>query len=221
MKLAVKPGNRAASAPETKRLALVLAAAVLAGFIPFSAQARQATPQDTVVRLHTALVGVMQQADALGFDGRYNTLAPTLVASFNLPLMAQVTIGRHWRRLSDDQQALFVDLFTRLTLVTYASRFDDYSGERFETVAETRTRKSVVVKTRLVKAGGETIRLDYLLRQFGDQWRIIDVLAKGAYSELATRRSEYTSVIRREGFPALMSKLNRKVGELVQSARAK
>ena len=204
-----------------QRLTLALAAVLLAGFIPFSAEARQATPVETVNRLHAALLGVMREASALGFDGRYNTLAPTVVASFNLPLMAQVTVGRHWRGLNDEQRARLVDAFTRMTLVIYADRFDDYSGERFDFLTEDQTPRSVLVKTQLVKADGEKVRLDYLLRQFDDEWRIIDVLSKGTYSELATRRSEYTAVIKREGFPALISKLNRKVTELTQKARAK
>lgn len=202
-------------------LALVLATLVLAGFIAPGVRAAQATPAATVDQLHVTLIGVMQQAGALGFDGRYQTLAPTVMASFNLPLMAQVTVGRHWRSLSEEQKASFIDAFSRMTLVTYATRFDDYSGERFEFVAETQTAKSVVVKTQLVKANGERIRLNYILRKYGEEWRIIDVLAKGSYSELATRRSEYSSILKREGFPALLSKLNNKVAELVQKGRAR
>jgi phospholipid transport system substrate-binding protein len=74
------------------------------------------------------------------------------------------------------------------------------------------------VRTRLRKADGETVRLDYLLRQFDSQWLIIDVLAKGSYSELATRRSEYISVLKREGFEGLIAKLDRKVAELMQKS---
>ncbi len=202
-------------------LAVAIAALVLAGFIAPSARAAQATAVATVDQLHGVLIGVMQQAGTLGFDGRYQTLAPTVMGSFNLALMAQVTVGRHWRRLSEEQKARFVDAFTRMTLVTYAARFDGYSGEHFETVSESRTAKSVVVKTALVKANGDRIRLNYILRKYGKEWRIIDVLAKGSYSELATRRSEYSSILKRQGFPALLSKLNRKVAELVQKGRAR
>lgn len=172
-------------------------------------------------RLHGALIGVMRQADALGFQGRYDALAPTVTASFNLPLMARVTVGRYWKGLGEDERARLIDAFTRLTLVNYASRFDDYSGQRFEFVTRTETPRSVLIKTRLVKADDEPIRLDYVFRRFDDEWRIIDVLAKGSYSELATRRSEYTSIIKRQGFPVLLSKLDQKITDLVEKAKAK
>ncbi len=204
-----------------KRLTLLLAAAAFAGVIAPDAQAGQATPADIVERLHTALIGVMQQADALGFEGRYEVLAPTVSASYNLSLMARVTIGRHWNRLNEDEQARFIDAFTRMTMVNYASRFDDYSGERFEFVARDQTGRTVRIKTRLVKVDGEPIRLDYILRRYDGEWRIIDVLAKGSYSELATRRSEYTSIVKRQGFPALMSKLDKKITELAEKAKRK
>jgi phospholipid transport system substrate-binding protein len=201
-----------------RRCVVVLAALLMAAFIPLTAQARQATPTETVDGLHSALLGVMQQANALGFQGRYNTLAATVMSSFNFPLMAQVSVGRRWKGLSEAQQARFIDAFTRMTLVTYATRFDSYSGERFEFVEEGQTARSIVVRTRLRKADGETIRLDYLLRRFDSQWLIIDVLAKGSYSELATRRSEYISVLKRDGFEGLMAKLDRKVAELMQKS---
>ena len=198
--------------------ALLLAALVIGALIPSWAQARQATPAETVNRLHAALIGSMRQGSAVGFQGRYNALAPTVVDSFNLGLMAQVTVGRQWRRLSAHQQARLTEAFTRMTLVIYATRFDDYSGERFELVSEDKTPRSIVVMTRLIKADGEAVKLDYLLREFDGEWRIIDVLAKGSYSELATRRSEYSSVLKREGFEALIAKLNRKVAELIQDS---
>ena len=201
-----------------RHLAPILGALLMAAFIPLTAEARQATPGETVEQLHTALIGVMRQADALGFQGRYNALAPTVMASFNFPLMAQVTVGRRWKGLNEAQRRRFVDAFTRMTLVTYASRFDGYSGERFEFVQEDRTARSIVVRTQLRKANGETVRLDYMLRKYGEEWRIIDVLAKGTYSELATRRSEYTSVLRQHGFEALISKLDSKVAELMRKS---
>jgi phospholipid transport system substrate-binding protein len=45
-------------------------------------------------------------------------------------------------------------------------------------------------------------------------WRIIDVFLKGTVSELATRRSEFTSVIRRGGAEALVQLLQKKTAEL-------
>jgi phospholipid transport system substrate-binding protein len=48
------------------------------------------------------------------------------------------------------------------------------------------------------------------MRQFGDEWRIIDVYLKGTYSEVATKRSEYSSILRDKGVDALIRELDAK-----------
>ncbi|MGI9431564.1 MAG: ABC transporter substrate-binding protein, partial [Myxococcota bacterium] len=42
-------------------------------------------------------------------------------------------------------------------------------------------------------------------------WRIIDVFLNGTVSELALRRSEYSSVIRSDGYEALRDGLREKI----------
>jgi len=72
-----------------------------------------------------------------------------------------------------------------------------------------------MVFSRLDKGDGETIQLNYRLRPDGnDGWKIIDVLLNGTVSELALRRSEYSSLIQREGFTALMTALNARIDDL-------
>ena len=53
-----------------------------------------------------------------------------------------------------------------MTIATYASRFDGYSGERFEVdpAVETRAAGSVV-HTRIVQSNGEPVALNYLMRE--------------------------------------------------------
>ena len=69
------------------------------------------------------------------------------------------------------------------------------------------------VKTRLVRPDDEDVTLDYRLRKTDTGWRIIDVYANGTISELALRRSEYSALLRREGFASLIEALDKKSGE--------
>jgi phospholipid transport system substrate-binding protein len=60
------------------------------------------------------------------------------------------------------------------------------------------------------------VQLDYRLRKAngnGD-WRIVDVYLNGTVSELALRRSEYSSLIKREGFQALLAALHERIDSL-------
>ncbi len=54
--------------------------------------------------------------------------------------------------------------------------------------------------------------INYLMRRSDGAWRIADVYLTGTISELATRRSEFSSVLRDQGVDGLIAVLNRKAG---------
>jgi phospholipid transport system substrate-binding protein len=83
-----------------------------------------------------------------------------------------------------------------------------------EIVGQQPSAAGVIVKTRIIKASGEAINIDYLMRQNGGAWQIWDVYLDGAISQLATQRSEFGAVLHRQGFDGLISALQRKVKAL-------
>jgi phospholipid transport system substrate-binding protein len=46
------------------------------------------------------------------------------------------------------------------------------------------------------------------------KWRIVDVFLDGSISELATRRSEFSSIVERDGISALVNDLGEKSHEM-------
>jgi len=66
------------------------------------------------------------------------------------------------------------------------------------------------VKSQIVKANGEPVKIDYLMRRSGDGWLISDIYVDGAISEVATRRSEFAAILKTEGIDGLIAALNRK-----------
>jgi phospholipid transport system substrate-binding protein len=132
-----------------------------------------------------------------------------------------VALGRQWRALEPDEREQFVELLTRVTVATYASRFDGYSGERFELGEEDDAPQGLRrVRSRIARSDGEDVELDYRLRSVDGSWRIIDVFLNGTVSELALRRAEYTSVIDRRGYPALIEALEERILVLAASGPA-
>lgn len=176
------------------------------------AEAATEPASQVVERLNAGLLDVMQKAEELGFDGRVEALAEVLGGTYHLPVMTKAAVGRYWRRFDGKQREYLVDAFTRMTLATYADRFNGYSGERFEVLEEVPTIKDLVlVKNRLVKSNGDIIMLNYLTRPYGNNWRIVDVYLDAKYSELARLRSEFLSVLSKGGFTALMAKLEERI----------
>ncbi len=197
--------------------AAAFALAVLSpGTVPAQGGPAQEGPAAVVERFHTDLLGVMRNAGRLGYRGRVRMLSPAIDDAFHMPEMARLVAGSsRWKSLSDDRKRAFVDAFTRMTTATYAHRFKGFAGEGFRTLETVPVRaETVLVKTSLTRSGGEAVQLSYLLRRFGDGWRVIDIFLKGTISELATRRSEYASVLRRKGFDALIARIDDTVASL-------
>jgi len=204
-------------------LRAALAALAIAALIPFSATAQQGPEAKTAARgvvesFYDSLLHVMRNAQELGFQGRYDTLDGVIRTAYNLPAMAKAAVAGEWQRLSAEQRQMLVDAFSRMSIATYASRFDGYGGEKLEVLdTQDGPRGTLVVKTRIVKSDGEAVTLNYLMREYEKHWRIIDVFLKGTISELAKNRSEYGAVMKREGFDSLIAKINAKVAELGNS----
>lgn len=178
------------------------------------------TATQVIDRFHGVLLNVMRDAKTLGYDGRYKLLDPAIRASFNLDVMAQIVSGSFWGELDPAAKARLVDGFGRMTIASYAARFDGYDGENFETLAdETAPRDGRLVKTRLVRVGEEPVNFNYMLRQYDGDWRVIDIYLNGTFSEMATKRSEYTSVLKNQGFDVLMARLESRVADLASGKK--
>ena len=158
--------------------------------------------------LYSALLDTMKQAKHLGLKGRYDKLSPVLAKTYDLTSMSRIAFGSGWAALSQEQQLDIVNAFTRMTVATYASRFDGFSGEQFE-ILETidRPNGDKIVKTQIVKSDGGAVPLNYLMRKSGSDWKIVDIYLDGTISELANRRAEFGAILKSGGPDALVGSL--------------
>jgi len=180
------------------------------------AGAQQPNAIQVVEAFHQSLLEVMKEAKTLGVKGRYKKLAPRIERSFHLPLMIQVATSSHWRKADEERVDKLVAAFTHLSISTYASQFDGYSGQSFETREEKPgPQKTTLVTTWIVEPDSETVELIYVTRKFKGEWRIVDVLVESGISELAVRRSEYRRILRTKGIDGLIDTLNAKADQLL------
>lgn len=193
----------------------VLASSLLLARLDMAHAASEVAPTAVVAKFYGALLDAMKHAKELGFAGRQKALAPAIENSFNLSEMTRISVGQQWANLTDEQRQRLVQAFSHYTIATYASRFDGYSGEKFEVQPETlQQARGLLVQTKLVPGSGDTIELNYLMQKSDDGWRIIDVYLSGTISELANRRSEFSSVLNRDGADALVALINEKTAGL-------
>lgn len=198
------------------RRLLIAATAATVLVPPFTACAADNGAVAIVSAFYNTLLQAMKGGKQLGFAGRRDLLAPAVTRAFDLPLMARITVGPQWANMSADDQQKFVSAFSDYSIATYANRFDDYSGEKFDVSPQAvpSTGSDVVVHSKLVPGSGDPVELDYLMRRTGGTWKIVDVYLSGTISQLAAQRSEFTAVLRRGGAAALIQSLHEKVAQL-------
>ena len=173
------------------------------------------SPSQAIDSLHAHLLDVMKNAEALGYDGRSAKLAPVIPEHFDVSFMAEKSVGRHWKSASDEDRQRFLETFLRFMVANYAGQFDGYSGQSFETLGEEPARlDTMLVRTLLLDPSDENIELNYRLRQVDGEWRIIDVYLDGTVSELALRRSEFSGIVKREDFDALIAAIDERIAKL-------
>ena len=190
---------------------LCIALSLAVGIFAESAAALAVNPQDNVRGFYDTLLTTMRNGPTLGQSGRYVRLAPVVDRVFDVPSMTRLAVGPTWATLPPAQQQQLIDAFRHYVAATYADRFDSYSGQQLQVTGERPYKADVIVQTKIVKSDGDTTTLDYLMHQNQGSWQISDVFLDGTISQLAIQRSEFHSILRREGVDGLVMALNRKV----------
>jgi len=137
--------------------------------------------------------------------------------AFNLPAMTRISIGPAWTQIPPDDQQALIRAFSDWSIATFAGRFDGFSGESFQLRGEnTLQNGDRLVRTQLIRPRDEPVALNYLMRDFGGTWRVVDVYLSGTVSELASRRAEFTGLLRDGGAPRLEAELRRRTEALLR-----
>src|SRR6202011_4688186 len=140
---------------------------------------------DTVQRLYDALLSTMKNGRTLGQSGRFTQLEPVIRGTFDIPSMSQLSVGPSWATLTEAQRQQVMESFGRYISAIYADRFDSYAGQKLQVTGEPPAAGGVIVRSQIVKANGEPVNVDYMMRRKGDSWLISDIYLDGAISEVA------------------------------------
>jgi phospholipid transport system substrate-binding protein len=215
--------KRVSSKPVIQKTAAWKTAALAAGLgiamLAYPAHAVPVSGGDTVQGLYDMLLGTMKSGRSLGQSGRFARLEPVIRRTFDIPTMARLSVGSSWATLSEAQRQQVIESFGRYISAIYADRFDSYAGQKLQVTEEQPAAAGLMVKSQIIKANGEPVNVDYVMRRNGDTWLISDIYLDGAISEVATRRSEFGAILKSEGIDGLIAALNRKANILTASTQ--
>ena len=190
--------------------AVGFAVVLVLGLLSGPVLAMPASGSDTVQGLYDTLLSTMKNGRTLGQSGRFVQLEPVIRRTFDIATMARLSVGSSWAALTEAQRQQMTDSYGRYISAIYAERFDSYGGQKLQVTDEQAAPAGIMVHSQIVKANGEPVKVDYLMRRNGETWLIADVYLDGAISEVATRRSEFAGILKHEGIDGLIAALNRK-----------
>jgi phospholipid transport system substrate-binding protein len=187
---------------------LIAGALLLAMAAPVALHAQPTDSARAAVQtLDEGLLAIMKAKGSA--KGRAATIAPVIDRTFDLALMTRLAVGANWNTIAAGDQQALVAAFRRMTIAQYATNFDDWSGESFTIDPNIEERAGdKLVRTTLTQPGKPGTAISYRLRQSGGEWKIIDVYYLNSISQIATRRSDFASVLAKGGAKALIAHLD-------------
>jgi phospholipid transport system substrate-binding protein len=201
----------------TRRAAIVFAA-MAALPPPAQVQAASPPPDQPLRALYTALDAAMRAGSTSSFPQRFAALAPVLDRVFDLETVLKVSVGLRWDTMDPASRVDLLKVYRRFTVATYAANFNRYDGERFQILPGWRdSGLDRIVATEIITQA-DHLRLDYVMRDDKDMWRVVDVLLEGSISRVAVQRSAFRKILVSGKVDALIASLRRKIADLSDGA---
>jgi len=136
---------------------------------------------------------------------------------FDINGIGKWALGRYWRKTSKSERSEYLVLFENLIVSTYANRFSQYTKEKLTVKGSSSRGKFALVKSQINGGKEKPIRIEWRVTFPDGNYKIFDIVVEGV-SMVRTQRSEFSSVIRRNGgkISVLLAALRKKTNKSIQ-----
>ena len=188
-------------------LLLCVGLLLVAAMGPARAQgAADGDPASFVAEVGQQVIAVLDTPDATE-DQRDLAFRKVFDRSMDTDVMARRALGHHWRRASQSQRETYLRLFRDHVIRIYAAQLSSYAGENFSVLRKQAAQGSEsVVLARITGKHGTPLDLSFRVRNTDGSFHIVDMNLSGV-SLIVTKRSEFNAIVRREGMPGLLRRL--------------
>ena len=138
---------------------------------------------------------------------------------FDRDYAARQVLGRHARGADDADVKLFADALADNLMQRYGDSLLDFNTKlRVRVKSETALPRGLGVKvsSEMLRAGGEPVPVDYLMRQSGGTWKVFDVMVEGV-SFVQTFRQQFDAELTHKSIKQVAADL--RSGELQADAK--
>jgi phospholipid transport system substrate-binding protein len=143
-------------------------------------------------------------------EQRRDALRKVIRERFSQTKMAQLTLGRHWRKRTREEKKQFAELFGKLLEKTYISKVEAYTDEKVVFVKEFVKKRKAQIYTKVVTDTVE-IPIDYrMFRKKDGTWMVYDIVIEGV-SLVGNYRSQFDQSLQKGSYEDLVRDLKTKV----------
>ena len=128
---------------------------------------------------------------------------------FDFTESARRALGPHWERRTAEERQEFARLLGDLLERAFASRLEQYAGERIQYTGESVNGNLATVKTTIITKSGAELPVDYQVLRRGDRWFVYDVWIEGV-SLMNNYRVQFNKIIQTSSYEDLVRKLKAK-----------
>ena len=141
-------------------------------------------------------------------DERRSKLRQIMTERFDFNEMAKRSLGTEWSKITPEEQADFVKVFSELLAKTYMNRVEKVTRDMVKVENENLDFPKSVVKSKVI-SDGSVFPLDYRLQNVNGTWKVYDVIIENI-GLVANYRNEFAGIVRSSGFSGLMEGLKKK-----------
>ena len=144
---------------------------------------------------------------------RFRTL---FIASFDIPEIGKFVLGRHWKTATPEQQQDFIKSFEDFTVLTWSTRFKDYSGVSFDLEGASPAGDGYyIVDLQIKRSQGEPLPLGWRVHKVDGTWKVTDILVEGVSMAL-TQRQDFAAAMQSSGgkIEDLLAAMHKKIDQL-------
>ncbi|MDB4443983.1 ABC transporter substrate-binding protein [bacterium] len=129
---------------------------------------------------------------------------------FDWEAFSRRSLGRHWKKMTEEEKKTFVSLFGEILEKAYMARVGDYSGEKMSFEEEIVDGKYALVLAKIMTEKYGEIPVKYRVRKRGDNWLIYDISVQGV-SLVNNYRSQFNNILMKSSPQELIKRLQEKL----------
>jgi phospholipid transport system substrate-binding protein len=151
------------------------------------------------------------KSDKMPLDEKEQKLIALFEKSVDTHWIAKFVMGQYWRDMKAEKREAYKKLYQDYLIRSYVPKFKTYTDEKINILSATEEYKTeYLVNTEIVASDGQTYRVNYKVKEDETgNYKIFDIIAEGI-SLITTQRSEFGSIISRDGIDSLLKKLEKK-----------